>query len=161
MGLEQDHSDFQISTVFDNGRLLVRRLQRASDPSTAAECALVRVPGAYSATRCSTRRTASHCPLSELHPDRDSTCLDCGDIEEYHLLRRELYAPVRSAVRQREVPAETECWDGESDSSFVRGGLDALQPRVHSGQQDVHQCQLCPYSSRLDLYANVLAHMLH
>ncbi|EEC07664.1 hypothetical protein IscW_ISCW005941 [Ixodes scapularis] len=90
MDLEQDNADFSISTVFDNGRLLVRTAGQAT------ECSPVRVPGAYSATRCSTGRIAS--PFSELHPDRDSACPDCGDIEEYLLLRRGLYAPVRSAA---------------------------------------------------------------
>ncbi|CAN8022496.1 unnamed protein product, partial [Ixodes persulcatus] len=119
-GLEQDHADFQISTVFDNGRLLVRRRQRASDPSTAAECSLVRVPGAYSATRCSTGRTASHCPLSELHPDRDSTCLDCGDIEEYHLLRRELYA---RTTKRRYAGFGLQTTTGAAVRSFQRGDV--------------------------------------
>ncbi|CAN7993055.1 unnamed protein product [Ixodes pacificus] len=87
MGVEQDNADFPISTVFENGRLLVGRRQRASEPTTAR-----RPNGPRRLLRDALFHRTDSIPLLELHPDRDSTCLDCADIEEYLLLKRELCA---------------------------------------------------------------------
>uniref|UniRef100_A0A090XA22 Uncharacterized protein n=1 Tax=Ixodes ricinus TaxID=34613 RepID=A0A090XA22_IXORI len=92
MGLDHDNADFQISTVFDNGRLPVRRRQRASDPTSATGRSPVRVPRRLLRDALLHRTDSLS---SRGAPDRD--CPDCGDIEQHILPRREL-----CAARQRE-----------------------------------------------------------
>ncbi|XP_040062660.1 zinc finger protein 436 isoform X2 [Ixodes scapularis] len=58
--------------------------------------------------------------------------------------------PVQVAIK---LPAEADCWDGESDYFSL---LDKLEPPTQPRYQDAYQCQLCPYTS--PFASNIVRH---